>query len=544
MRNQRMDKKRANAFDAAIKREFQHRSVERKRRIFAEAGVPLHPDRKESRKSRTRKTRANVSPTPTLQDHPIIADAKKSARLWEHLRGGEKSGGAKRFNRKTVQRRASRYRWYFVTMLTLVVVSVVVFEAYQFRESRVWGSELFLLEEIAVEGNERITTPEILNSLGLTVGQSTMQEVVPKTLSERLQTTYRDLYQAEIVREMPGKVRVTVTERHPIARVETGGKTLIVDAEGVVLERPFGFAVVGEPPAVGSGRAADDSAAMGIAAQSAESETDEADTGTQDAADSEESAVTESETDSESDEEPTMTPVDPKVALKRQEAEERRERFAREMEALPLIVSEATPNANGSLIEHGEIVAALKVVVLNRTMGLARMQPNRVPPPLPSKVEIGPDGLPKPIRKSSKEVTVPPLHPQELAGTPLRIGRVDASDPKKIVVEFESFKQRGATAWFSEDYLAGGLSNFYRTYVYRSLTEPVVVEATKRPPDMLANRPLERHMESSQFGVASQESSSANLSDRTLPVLGIVKDRYDARYEGTIYVTTSGGQNG
>jgi len=100
-----------------------------------------------------------------------------------------------------VQRRATRLRWYFIILLALVVAGVAGVEVYQTRSSRMWGSELFLLEEIVVEGNDRFSSEEIAQALGLKLYTTTMQEVVPRELASRVQSAFGDLKEVVVVRE-------------------------------------------------------------------------------------------------------------------------------------------------------------------------------------------------------------------------------------------------------------------------------------------------------------------------------------------------------
>jgi cell division protein FtsQ len=392
-------------------------------------------------------------------------------------------------------------------LLALIVGGVAGVEIYQYRAARMWGSELFLLEEIVVEGNDRIPSDEIAQVLGLTINATTMQQVVPRNLESRVRAAFVDFKDVEVVREMPGRVRVRVVERQPLARVRVDGETLVIDEEGVALERPFKLAV---PPATKN------EPKSGGTALSATTEAQKQD-------------------------------------------------IARRVAALPLIDAQVSRGDLANAVVAGDgLVSALKLLAFNREQSIARARPaslaNLVRPTPPT----DPTTPPAPKPKTPRRV----LRVAELEDRPLEVESIDAKDPRKIIVRFRPHHRRGVTAWFSEGYLADGLSNFYRAYTYRLLTvpmeydAPLVASASAATALSRANAlsltpssPMIENRESSREhtqpgirpGVASQESSSqtsAVVSSTTGISSLFTQERYDARFESTLYITSTGGQNG
>lgn len=343
-----------------------------------------------------------------------------------------------------MQRRAIRLRRYFVALLVLVVGGVAGVEIYQYRTARMWGSELFLLEEMVVAGNERIPTDEILQALHLTLYTTTMQEVVPRKLESLLRERFVDFKEVEVVREMPGRVQVRVVERQPLAQVRVGGKTVVVDEEGVVLKRPF-----------------------------------------------------------------------------KEKQDERRA-------ALPVITADIfqgeTPNV---LLQGKGLRAALRLLALNREHSLAKSRPA-------SRADLVRSAAPKETAPSTIPLRV--LRPDELEDRPLEIESVDARDPRRIVVRFRPTHRRGVTAWFSEDYVAEGLNNFYRAYTYRLLTVPMAYDVPVVPSAFAASSKTQES--SPVFSAGTVATAAAGVSSFFL------QERYDARFESTLYITSAGGHHG
>lgn len=127
----------------------------------------------------------------------------------------------------------------------------------QYRQARVWGAELFLLEEIRVSGAERFSAEEILAVLDLSRGETDMTDVVPGDIHDVIATEFPDLLDVAVTRDVPaGALSIAVIERQPIARVISAGPAgsvdgvEVIDGDGVVLLRPFATPTEGGDPGV------------------------------------------------------------------------------------------------------------------------------------------------------------------------------------------------------------------------------------------------------------------------------------------------------
>ncbi|MDA1193540.1 MAG: FtsQ-type POTRA domain-containing protein [Candidatus Poribacteria bacterium] len=393
--------------------------------------------------SRTVRPRAPIS-TPRRSDAMANHHRTMSASR-EATASPLQSAKKERHARKTMQRRANHYRWLFIIALVVVATTVIVFEAIQYREARVWGTELFLLEEIQVSGNTRLPTDEIVETMDLAVGKTTMQDVEARSLETALFSAFADLQSVKVVRDVPaGKVSVTLIERQPVARVQVRGTTVVVDAEGFPLDRPF----VLPPP-----------------------------------------------TSDESTHEQMATPTIDEM-----------------LNALPLVLADASESEEPQTPVTGEAFArGLRVVNLHEAM-------------------IG--------------------QRQAESGEKPRLDSVDANDPNKVVLQFDSSEGRLVTAWLSENSLEEGLVNLLHVRDYHSNAHPIQAgasstgESSRVLSESPSNISTSVGLPTSANGAPPRVQLPESAPNQALPS-SLIEERYDARYDSTIYVTSlRGGHNG
>ncbi|MGQ9823883.1 MAG: cell division protein FtsQ/DivIB [Desulfotomaculales bacterium] len=92
-------------------------------------------------------------------------------------------------------------------------------------------SPLFAVREVRVEGNRELTAGEIIACAGVTTGTNIFKEDL-RAAKARIENLPA-VKEARVVRELPGRVVVRVTERKPLALVQTGDGFIAVDGEGV-----------------------------------------------------------------------------------------------------------------------------------------------------------------------------------------------------------------------------------------------------------------------------------------------------------------------
>jgi cell division protein FtsQ len=112
----------------------------------------------------------------------------------------------------------------------LVVVLVVLLAL----GAAAWGvsrSPLLDVDHVAVSGNARVTTAEILASSGIRRGDA-MVWLDPGVAARHVEALPW-IGSADVRREWPGTVRIAVRERVPVAWVDAGaGRALVVDRTG------------------------------------------------------------------------------------------------------------------------------------------------------------------------------------------------------------------------------------------------------------------------------------------------------------------------
>lgn len=149
------------------------------------------------------------------------------------------------------KRKFSRKTWplYRRILVGVVAVSCAGFAAYEAATYLLYSPGVLLqsAEQIEVHGNRFVAPDAITEKFSTDMGRS----VVRVPLTER-RTEIESLpwvEEAHVQRVMPNRIRVEIAERTPIAFLRTGSDLALIDAQGVILDRPlegeFKFPVVG-----------------------------------------------------------------------------------------------------------------------------------------------------------------------------------------------------------------------------------------------------------------------------------------------------------
>jgi cell division protein FtsQ len=108
------------------------------------------------------------------------------------------------------------------------------------------GVALVSAEQIEVRGNRFVPPDAITEKFSADLGRSVVR--VPLTERREAIESLAWVEEAHVQRVMPNRIRVEITERTPVAFLRTGSDLSLVDAQGVILERPaegdFKFPVV------------------------------------------------------------------------------------------------------------------------------------------------------------------------------------------------------------------------------------------------------------------------------------------------------------
>ena len=96
-------------------------------------------------------------------------------------------------------------------------------------------SPIFGIEIISVQGNEKISTEEIINLSNLKIGDNIFRNVNRETTNNIKQEPY--IGDVKIKRKLPGTVEITVIEREIAYQIKVIDSYIYIDEEGYILEK-------------------------------------------------------------------------------------------------------------------------------------------------------------------------------------------------------------------------------------------------------------------------------------------------------------------
>lgn len=125
-----------------------------------------------------------------------------------------------------VQRKKRRRQLYRRLVFFIVVVSLLIF----------WSLRTSLLDikDITVEGNSRLSSQDIVEASGITVGENIIKANIGD--GEDAVTELPYIETADIGRKFPGTVNIQVQERSPYMQFSYNYSFAVVDSKGVLLE--------------------------------------------------------------------------------------------------------------------------------------------------------------------------------------------------------------------------------------------------------------------------------------------------------------------
>jgi cell division protein FtsQ len=149
------------------------------------------------------------------------------------------------------KRKFSRKAWPLYRRILVGGVAAIClgFALYQAATYLLYSPGVLLrsAEQIEVHGNRYVPAAAIAEKFSADMGRSVVR--VPLTERREQIEMLPWVDQAHVQRVMPNRIRVEIAERSPIAFLRAGNDLSLVDAHGVILERPadgeFKFPVVG-----------------------------------------------------------------------------------------------------------------------------------------------------------------------------------------------------------------------------------------------------------------------------------------------------------
>jgi cell division protein FtsQ len=162
-----------------------------------------------------------AEPTPVPRDarsaRRALAAAARERRRYERQE-------VRRFTRRSRRRRIT---WAVVVGAVVALVVVIVAGAY---------SPLMALREVRIEGAQRIPAAEVQAAFTGMIG-TPLPLIEPSEVQEALEAfPLIETYATETI--PPGTLVVRIVERTPVGVIDTGSGLELVDAAGVVIERP------------------------------------------------------------------------------------------------------------------------------------------------------------------------------------------------------------------------------------------------------------------------------------------------------------------
>lgn len=148
------------------------------------------------------------------------------------------------------KRKFSRKAWplYRRILVAGVALAAVGFAGYEAAAYLLYSPSVLLKspEQIEVQGNRYVPAEAIAEKFSADMGRSVVR--VPLTERRKDVEALPWVEEAHVQRVMPNRIRVEVSERAPVAFLRAGGDLALVDAQGVILDRPadgeFKFPVV------------------------------------------------------------------------------------------------------------------------------------------------------------------------------------------------------------------------------------------------------------------------------------------------------------
>jgi cell division protein FtsQ len=148
------------------------------------------------------------------------------------------------------RRKFGRKAWstYLRVAVWIVAGTAGSWAAYELGHFLLASPEMALIhpEQVALTGNHYVTLPTVLEIFAADRGKSVLR--IPIDERRRQIEALPWIEEATVRRALPNRIEVEITERTPVAFVREANDMALVDAHGVILERPiegnFHFPVV------------------------------------------------------------------------------------------------------------------------------------------------------------------------------------------------------------------------------------------------------------------------------------------------------------
>ena len=137
------------------------------------------------------------------------------------------------------------YRRWLLTGTLVLAGSVIAYEGFTFLVSSPRVA-LRNYEQIEISGNQYVGRDVVTDKFSADIGTSILR--IPLDARRQSLEEIPWVAQAIVARSLPNSIHVEIVERTPVAFLRTGNQLALVDADGIILDRPlqgnFTFAVV------------------------------------------------------------------------------------------------------------------------------------------------------------------------------------------------------------------------------------------------------------------------------------------------------------
>jgi cell division protein FtsQ len=132
---------------------------------------------------------------------------------------------------------AHRLKWAAIAAALLILVAVVAGMAMQYG-AHSWRFTLDTSDNIEIDGNHNVSQAQIMDVLGGDIGRNIF--FVPLAQRQKQLQQIPWVKSASVMRFLPDRLQVQITERTPVAFARIGSHISLIDADGVVMDLPVG----------------------------------------------------------------------------------------------------------------------------------------------------------------------------------------------------------------------------------------------------------------------------------------------------------------
>ena len=132
---------------------------------------------------------------------------------------------------------ANRLKIALVSIAVIAGLSSIAMALYRYG-AHSWRFRIESSDQIEVAGIHNVTRSQVIDVMGADIGRNVF--FVPLADRKRQLEDIPWVESATVMRLLPNRIKVQITERKPVAFVQIGSKISLIDANGVVMDTPAG----------------------------------------------------------------------------------------------------------------------------------------------------------------------------------------------------------------------------------------------------------------------------------------------------------------